>query len=155
MQWKKLTGQTQRRAGTFGLQTSCCYINNLILDKAVSMLEETFPLSLFAKVDPPLVGGKISIKLSSDGQDDPLPQATIFWDKSNCIKTGSPSRFLGWLCSNILAELGPGALIRGCTEHKRITPTGVVVGVGTIGACFHEHIPMGRHCIFLAKPLHS
>jgi hypothetical protein len=31
---------------------------------------------------------------------------------------------VGWLCSNILAELGPDALIRGCTEHKRRTPTG-------------------------------
>jgi hypothetical protein len=37
---KKPSGQTQRRADTFKLQTSRCYIENSILDKAVSALEE-------------------------------------------------------------------------------------------------------------------
>jgi hypothetical protein len=63
---KKPSGQTQRRADTFELQTSGRYIKNLILDKAVSTLEETFPPTLFAKLDPPLVGAKFSIELSSD-----------------------------------------------------------------------------------------
>jgi hypothetical protein len=121
---KKPSGQTQRRADTYELQTSRRYINNLILDKAVSMLEETFPPTLFANLDPPLIGAKFSIKLSSDRQDDLLPKATIIWDKFHHIETSYPFCFLGWLYSNSLAELGPDALICGCTEHKRRTPTG-------------------------------
>jgi hypothetical protein len=70
---KKPSGQTQRCADTFELQTSCRYIKNLTLDKAASMLEESFPPTLFAKLDPLLVGAE----LSSDRQDDLLPEATI------------------------------------------------------------------------------
>jgi hypothetical protein len=43
---KKPSGQTQRRADTFELQTSRRYIENLILDKAVLTLEETYPISI-------------------------------------------------------------------------------------------------------------
>jgi hypothetical protein len=50
---KKSSGQTQRRADTFELQTSRRYIENLILDKAVSTLEETYPLSIIEKLEPP------------------------------------------------------------------------------------------------------
>jgi hypothetical protein len=121
---KKPSGQTQRIADTFELQTSRRYIENLILDKAVSTLEETCPLSIIEKLEPPLVGAKFSIQLTNDRDDNLLPDATIIWDKSHRIETGYPPRFLGWLCSNILAVLGQDALIRGCTEHKRRTPTG-------------------------------
>ena len=121
---KKPSGQTQRRADTFELQTSRRYIENLILDKAVSTLEETFPPSIIEKLYPPLVGAKFSIQLTNDGDDELLPDATIVWDKSHRIERSYHPRFLGWLCSNILAELGQDALIRGCTEHKRRTPLG-------------------------------
>jgi hypothetical protein len=94
------------------------------LDKAVSTLEETYPLSIIEKLEPPLVGAKFSIQLTNDRDDNLLPDATIIWDKSHCIKTGYHPRFLGWLCSNILAILGQDAPIRGCTEHKRRTTTG-------------------------------
>jgi hypothetical protein len=121
---KKPSGQTQRFADTFELQTSCCYIENLILDKAVSTLEETYPLSIIKKLEPPLVGAKFSIQLTNDRDDNLLPNTIIIWDKSHCIETSYHPRFLGWLCSNILAVVGQDAPIRGCTEHKRRTPTG-------------------------------
>jgi hypothetical protein len=103
---KKPTGQTQRRAETFGLQTSRGYSDNLILDKAVSTPEETHPSSIFEKLEPPLVGAKFTTRLISDPIDQLLPNTTIVWDKSCHIKTSYHPRFLQWLCSNILAELG-------------------------------------------------
>jgi hypothetical protein len=121
---KKPSGLTQLRADTFELQTSRRYIKNLIFDKAVSTLEETYPLSIIEKLEPPLVGAKFSIQLANGRDDDLLPDATIIWDRSHCIKTSYHPWFLGWLCSNILAILGQDAPIRGCTEHKRRTPTG-------------------------------
>jgi hypothetical protein len=121
---KKPSGQTQRRAETFKLQTSRRYIENLILDKAVSRLEETYPPSIIKKLEPPLVGVKFSIQLTNDRDDDLLPGATIIWDKSHCMDTSYHPRFLGGFCSNILAVLGQDASICGCAEHKRRTPTG-------------------------------
>jgi hypothetical protein len=121
---KQPSGQTQRRADTFKLQTSRCYIRNLLLDKAVSKLEETYPLSIIKKLEPPLVGAKFSIQLTNDRDDNLLLDATIIWGKSQCIKSSYHPRFLGWLCSNILAVLGQDVPIRGCTEHKWRTPTG-------------------------------
>jgi hypothetical protein len=121
---KKPSGQTQRRADTFELQTSRCYIENLILDKAVSTLEETYLLSIIEKLVPPLVGAKFSIQFTNNRDDDLLLDATIIWDKSHCIETSYHPRFLGWLCSNVLAVLGQDVPIRGCTEHKPRTPTG-------------------------------
>jgi hypothetical protein len=103
---KKPSGQTQRRADRFELKTFRRYIENLILDKAVSTLEETYPVSIIEKLEPPLVGAKFSIQLTNDRDDDLLPDATIIWDKSDCIETSYHPRFLGWLCSNILAVLG-------------------------------------------------
>jgi hypothetical protein len=70
---KKPSGQTQRRADTFELQTSRRYIENLILDKAVSTLEEFFPPSIIEKLEPPLVGAKFSIQLTNDRDDSLLP----------------------------------------------------------------------------------
>ncbi|WP_288992458.1 hypothetical protein [uncultured Marinobacter sp.] len=120
---KKPSGQTQRRADTFELQTSRRYIDNLILDKAASTYEETHPPSTFEKLEPVLVGAKFTIELSADSSDELVPYATIVWDKSHRIERSHHPRFLAWLCSNILAELGPDVPIRGCTEHKRKTPT--------------------------------
>ncbi len=121
---KKPSGQTQRRADTFELQTSRRFIDNLILDKAVSTLEETFPPSIFEKLLPTLAGAKFVIQITNDSQDELLPDATIIWDKTHRIETSYASRFLEWLCSNILGVLGLDASIRGCTEHKRRTPNG-------------------------------
>jgi hypothetical protein len=121
---KKPSGQTQRRADTIELQTSRRYIDNLILDKAASTLEETHPTTTFEKINPPLVGAKYTIELTSDENDDISPDATIVWDPSHRIETSYSPRFLEWLCSNILAELGPNIPIRGCTEHKRESLTG-------------------------------
>jgi hypothetical protein len=121
---KKPSGQTQRRADTIELQTSRRYIDNLILDKAVSTLEEAYPSRIFEKVVPPLVGAKYTIELTSDENDDISPDATIVWDPSHRIERSYSPRFLEWLCSNILAELGPDIPIRGCTEHKRKSPSG-------------------------------
>jgi hypothetical protein len=92
---KKPSGQTQRRADTFELQTSCRYIENLILDKAVSTLEETYPLSTIKKLEPPLVGAKFSIQLTNDRDAGLLPDATIIWDKSHCIESSYHPRLLG------------------------------------------------------------
>jgi hypothetical protein len=78
---KRPSGQTQHRADTLELQTSRRYIGNLILDKAVSTLEETYPLSIMEKLEPPLVGAKFSIQLTNERDDDLLPDATIVWDK--------------------------------------------------------------------------
>jgi hypothetical protein len=75
---KKPSGQNQRRADTFELQTSRRYIENLILDKAVSTLEETYPPSIIEKLEPPLVGAKFSMQLTNDRDDGLLPDATIF-----------------------------------------------------------------------------
>ncbi len=80
---KKPSGQTQRLADTFELQTSRRFIDNLILDKAVSTLEEMFSPSIFERLELPLAGAKFSIQLSNDRQD----KLTIIWDKSHCIKT--------------------------------------------------------------------
>jgi hypothetical protein len=91
---KKPSGQTQIRADTFELQTSRRYIETLILDKAVSTLEETYLLSIIKKLEPPLVGAKFSIQLTNDRDDDLLLDATI-WDKSHCIETSYHPRFLG------------------------------------------------------------
>jgi hypothetical protein len=74
---KKPSGQTQRRVDTFELQTSCRYIENLLLDKAVLKLEETYPLSIIEKLEPPLAGAKFSIQLTNDRDDDLLLDATI------------------------------------------------------------------------------
>jgi hypothetical protein len=84
---KKPSGQTQRRADIFELQTSRRYIENLILDKTVSTLEETYPKSIIETLEPPLVGAKFFIQLTNDRDDDLLPNTTIIWDKSHCIKT--------------------------------------------------------------------
>jgi hypothetical protein len=97
------------------------------LDKTVSTLEETYPLSIIEKLVPPLVGAMFSIQLTNDRDDDLLPDATIIWDKSHCIETSYHPRFLGWLCSNIWAVLGQDVPICGCTEHKWRTPTGVKI----------------------------
>jgi hypothetical protein len=121
---KKPSGQTQRRADTIELQTSKRYIDNLILDKAASTLEETHPPSTFEKILPLLVGAKFTIEMSSCQDDNMSPDATIVWDKTHRIETSYHPRYLEWLCGNILAELGPDAPIRGCTEHKRKTPSG-------------------------------
>ena len=121
---KKPSGQTQRRAENFELQTSRRFIDNLILDKAASTLAETHPPSIYEKTVPHLVGAKFTIELTSDRNDDLNPEATIVWDKCHRIETSYQPRFLEWLCSNILAELGPNLPIRGCTEHKRKTVTG-------------------------------
>ena len=94
------------------------------MDKAVSTLEETFPPSLFEKLPPTLAGAKFEIQLRNDSHDKLLPDATIIWDKTHRIETSYASRFLEWLCSNILGVLGLDASIRGCTEHKRRTPNG-------------------------------
>jgi hypothetical protein len=80
---KKPSGQTQRHADTFKPQTPPCYTDNLILDKAVSTLEEMFSPSIFERLELPLAGAKFSIQLSNDRQD----KLTIIWDKSHCIKT--------------------------------------------------------------------
>jgi hypothetical protein len=97
---KKPSGQTQRRADTFELQTSRRYIGNLILDKAASTLEETYPLNIMEKLEPPLVGAKFSIQLTNGRDDDLLPDATIIWDKSKlAIILGSWGGFaaISWL----------------------------------------------------------
>jgi hypothetical protein len=75
---------------------------------------------------PVLVGAKYTIEwvLDNGDDDDIKSNATIVWDKSNCIVTSYHPRYLEWLCSNILVELGPNVAIRGCTEHKRSTQTG-------------------------------
>jgi hypothetical protein len=124
---KKPSGQTQRRADTIELQTSRRYIENLIVDMAAATLEETHPVLPLEKQQlPVLVGAKYSIKLTSeDGDDDDIhSSATIVWDKSNRIVRSYHPRYLEWLCSNVLAELGPNVAVRGCTEHKRSTQSG-------------------------------
>jgi hypothetical protein len=163
---KKSSGQTQRRADTFELQSSCRYIENLILDKAVSTLEETYPLSIIKKLEPPLVGAKFSIQLTNNRDDDLLPDATIIWEKSHCIETSYHPRFLGWLCSNILAVLGQDAPIRDVqntsgelqleiNSFSGLTLPGEVAGVGMIGPSFPGPTQMGRLCVSQATLLHS
>jgi hypothetical protein len=75
---------------------------------------------------PVLLGAKYTIELmSDDGADNDMnSNATIVWDKSNCIIRSYHPRYLEWLCSNVLAELGPNVAVRGCTEHKRSTQNG-------------------------------
>jgi hypothetical protein len=75
------------------------------------------------KLEPPLVGVKFSIQLTNYRDDDLVPNASIIWDKSHCMKTSYHPWILGCFCSNILAELGQDAPIRGCTGHKRRFPT--------------------------------
>jgi hypothetical protein len=163
---KKPSGQTQRRADTFKLQTSRRYIKKLILDKAVTTLEETYPLSIIEKLEPPLVGAEFSIQLTNGRDDDLLPDATIIWNKSHCIKTSYHPRFLGWLCSNILAVLGQddpsvdvqntsGELQLEINSFSGLTLPGEVAGVGMIGPSFPGPARMGRLCVYLAKLLHS
>jgi hypothetical protein len=45
---KQPSGQTQRRADSIELQTACRYVNNLILDKAKSAVEATYPCNVMA-----------------------------------------------------------------------------------------------------------
>jgi hypothetical protein len=84
---KDRIGQTQQHAETFELHTSWNYIDNLILDKAVSTLDEIHPPSIFEMLEPPLVTAKFTIKLTTDPLDQLVPSATIVWDKSRHIKT--------------------------------------------------------------------
>jgi hypothetical protein len=159
---KKPSGQTQRCADTFKLQTSSCYIENLILDKAVSTFEETYPLSIIEKLEPPLVGAKFSIQLTNSRDYDLLPDATIIWDKSHCIETSYHPRFLGWLCSNILAVFGQdapivdvqntsGELQLEINSFSGLTLPGKVAGVGMIGPSFPGPARMGFLCVSRAK----
>ena len=92
---KKPSGQTQRRAETIELHTSRRYIDNLILDKAVSTLDAIYPRpSTFEKIIPTLVGAKFTIELTSDLNDDITSRASIIWDKCHRIETSYHHRFL-------------------------------------------------------------
>jgi hypothetical protein len=150
-------------------KTSSRFIDNLILDKAVSTLSLTHPTSNYEKTVPPLVGAKLTIQMISDENDGLNPEASIVWDKCHRMETSYEPRCLEWLCSNILAELGPNLPIRGCTEHKHtnektrgekslfFVPThhGVVVLVPTIGQCFLGLTRMLHQFISPPKLLHS
>jgi hypothetical protein len=100
-------------------KTSSRFIDNLILDKAVSTLSLTHPTSNYEKTVPPLVGAKFTIQMTSDENDDLNPEASIVWDKCHRMETSYEPRCLEWLGSNILAELGPGT-----QTHKRKTTRG-------------------------------
>jgi hypothetical protein len=65
-----------------------------------------------------LVGAKYTLELHSGDDDNILADATIVWDKHHQIEKSYHPRFLEWLCSNVLSELGPNIPIRGCAEHK-------------------------------------
>jgi hypothetical protein len=121
---KQPSGQTQRRADSIELQTARRYVDNLILDKAKSAVEATYPCNVMAPKLPILIGAKYTLELHSGDNDDILPDATIVWDKNHRIEKSYHPRFLEWLCSNVLSELGPNILIRGCAEHKRVTTCG-------------------------------
>jgi hypothetical protein len=164
---KKPSGQTQRHADTFELQTSRQYIENLILDKAVSTLEETYPArKRHQKLEPPLVGVKFSIQLTNNRDDNLLPGATIIWDKSHCIETSYHPWFLGgfaaisWL---YLDRMPPSVDVQNTSRELQLeinsfsglTLPGEVAGVGMIGPSFPGPTRMGRMCVSLAKLLHS
>ncbi len=104
-------------------KTSSRFIDNLILDKAVSTLSLTHPTSNYEKTVPPLVGAKLTIQMISDENDGLNPEASIVWDKCHRMETSYEPRCLEWLCSNILAELGPNLPKRGCTKHKHTNRT--------------------------------
>ena len=121
---KQPSGQTQRRAETIELQTARRYIDNLIIDKAKSAMNAKYPCTVSPPKTPTLVGAKYTLELHSGDDDDILPDASIVWDKHHRIETSYHPQFLEWLCSNVLAELGPNIPIRGCAEHKRVTTCG-------------------------------
>jgi hypothetical protein len=83
-----------------------------------------YPCTVSPPKTPTLVGAKYTLELHSGDDDDILPDASIVWDKHHRIETSYHPRFLEWLCSNVLAELGPNIPIRGCAEHKRVTTCG-------------------------------
>jgi hypothetical protein len=90
-------------------------------------LEETHPqLQLEKQQVLVMVGTKYTIEWTSANGDNVniKSNATTVWDKSNCVVTSYRPWYLEWLCSNVLAELGPNVAICGCTEHKRSTQSG-------------------------------
>ncbi len=121
---KQPSGQTQRRAESIELQTARRYIDNLILDKAKAAVDAKYPCTEITSTTPMLVGAKYTLELHSGDDDNILPDASIVWDKHHRIEKSYHPRFLEWLCSNVLSELGPNIPIRGCAEHKRVIKSG-------------------------------
>ncbi len=124
-------------------KTSSRFIDNLILDKAVSTLSLTHPTSNYEKTVPPLVGAKFTIQMTSDENDDLNPEASIVWDKCHRMETSYEHKH-----TNEKPQ-GEKSLFFVPTHH------GVVVLVPTIGQCFLGLTRMLHQFISPPKLLHS
>jgi hypothetical protein len=80
---KQPSGQTQWQAETIVLQTAPRCIDNLILDKAKSVVNAKYPCTVSAPKTPMLGGAKYTLELHSGDDDNILPDVTIVWDKHN------------------------------------------------------------------------